>query len=243
MVEYLGENRFLLSGRTPRKEALDAEPWHEVNEVPYWSNDEGVVNATRRHLWLFDGDHQQLTDLLPADFDCMNYWWQDGHLLVNGASYQDVRPFKDGLYEYDFDQQKLVELVAPGKYRVDTVAWLKGQLYVVASNCKVFGMGENPNFYRYSGQTLHLVAKWDHNVGNILVNDMTVVGGRTALVGDDQLYFCSTVVDHTEVHCFDGQHLTLAFSWAGGVNSLAFQDHQLLSMKCRFWLMPATSFS
>lgn len=228
VVEYLGENRFLLNGRTPRKEALDAKPWHEVNEVPYWSNDEGVVNATRRHLWLFDGNHQQLTDLLPADFDCMNYWWQDGHLLVNGASYQGVRPFKDGLYEYDFDQQKLVELVAPGKYRVDTVAWLKGQLYVVASNCKVFGMGENPNFYRYSGQTLHLVAKWDHNVGNILVNDMTVVGGRTALVGDDQLYFCSTVVDHTEVHCFDGQHLTLAFSWAGGVNSLAFQDHQLL---------------
>ncbi len=68
--------------------------------------------------------------------------------LLCGVSYKNSRPFKDGLYKYDFVNQELQELVRPNQCRVDTIALLKDQLFVLASNCKIYGMGESPNFYR-----------------------------------------------------------------------------------------------
>ena len=228
VLEKLAGGQFLLGGRTQRPDKEPNKPWHELKEVPYWSNEEGLVDQTRRHLWVFNSATEQLNDLLPQDFDCSNYWYQDGQLFLCGVSYKNSRPFKDGLYKYDFVNQELQELVRPNQYRVDTIALLKDQLFVLASNCKIYGMGENPNFYRYSGHTLHLVAKWDHNVGNIVVNDMTVVGGHSSTVSDGKLYFVSTVIDHTEVYSFDGQHINLTFKWPGAVNSLASENQRLV---------------
>lgn len=228
LQEELSTGQLLLTGHHHLQASADDRPWHPVTEVPYWSNDEGLMNETRHHLWLFDPQTEQLTDLLPADFDLGHYWSQDEHLYLTGVAYQGVRPFKDGLYKYDFEHHQLVELLKPARYRIDAVARLKDQLYVVASNGYHYGMGEHPNFYRYQDGDLDLVLQWDANVGNIVVDDVTVVGGNSTAVHDQKLYFYSTIVDHNELYEFDGQEVRKVFSWPGALNSFAFRNQELL---------------
>lgn len=225
--QELNAHELLLSGAYQLNEPT-TEPWHEVTEVPYWSNDEGQVNGVRHHLWIFNLATQLLTDLVPPTFDVANFWYQGGRLLIAGVSYQNSRSFKDGLYEYNFSHHDLVDLISPGQYRFDDVAILNQRLFAVASNGQRFGMGENPNFYRYHDHQLELVAPWDSNLGNIVVNDMTVVSGNASLVQDDKLYFYTTVVDHNEFYQFDGHQTTRLFSWSGAVNSFVIKNDQFI---------------
>lgn len=219
----LNDHELLLSGVKQLKQP-SSEPWHEVTEVPYWSNDEGMVNETRHHLWKLDLTDQSLTDLVPATFDVADFWYQDDRLLLTGVAYDKSCPFKDGLYEYKFDQQRLVDLVSPGQYRFDYVAVLNQQLFAVASDGQNYGMGENPNFYHYQKHALTLVTTWDREFGNIVVNDMTVVDGNSASVHQSKLYFYSTVADHNELYVFDGRRVNKVFNWYGALNSFAIND-------------------
>lgn len=223
----LNAHELLLSG-VKQLNQPSSDPWHEVTEVPYWSNDEGAVNGARHHLWKLDLADQSLTDLVPATFDVANFWYQDERLLLTGVAYDKSRPFKDGLYEYKFDQQRLVDLVSPGQYRFDYVAVLNQQLFAVASDGQKYGMGENPNFYHYQDHALTLVATWDREFGNIVVNDMTVVGGNPASVHHHKLFFYSTVTDHNDFYEFDGQAVTKLFHWNGALNSFVVNEKGVL---------------
>lgn len=227
VTHQLTNGKLLLFGKLHFHESKN-EPWHDVNEVPFWSNDEGQVDSTRHHLWTYDPQTQQLQDLLPKDFDCSDYWYQDGRLFLTGVSYQASRPFQDGLYEYQFNNQQLFELVPPEQYRVDTVALLDQQLYVLAADGQEYGMGQNPNFYQVGANGLTLVQELDQNLGNIVVSDQMVVGGNTDLVHHNVLYFYSTVVDHNEFYRFDGKRVTRVFSYPGALNSFAFRGDDLL---------------
>lgn len=223
----LNDHELLLSGVKQLKQSA-AEPWHEVTEVPYRSNDEGTVNATRRHLWKFNLTDQSLTDLVPTAFDVGDFWYQDGRLLLTGVTYHKSRPFKEGLYEYEFDHQKIDDLVSPGQYRFDYVAVLNQQLFVVASDGQKYGMGENPNFYHYQNHALTLVTTWNREFGNIVVNDMTVVGGNSASVYHNKLFFYSTITDHNDFYSFDGHTVTKLFSWNGALNSFVANEKGVL---------------
>ncbi|WP_295730614.1 S9 family peptidase [uncultured Limosilactobacillus sp.] len=227
-VEFeLNKHELIMSGTYHVNQPV-TEPWHEVSEVPYWSNGEGAVNNTRHHLWKFNLITKTLQDLVPTNFDVANFWYQDHRLLISGVSYRKSRPFKDGLYEYNFDRQQLLDLISPGQYRFDDVAVLNHRLFAVASDGKRFGMGENPKFYAYQDHALMLVANWDREFGNIVVNDMTVVGGNSASVSHDQLFFYATVTDHNEFFKFDGHTVTKLFKWNGAINSFAITKTSIL---------------
>lgn len=52
--KVLDSNRLLLSGDAFLVKSDPDLPWHEVTEIPYWSNDEGKVNGKRHQLFIFD---------------------------------------------------------------------------------------------------------------------------------------------------------------------------------------------
>ncbi|WP_323081824.1 S9 family peptidase [Limosilactobacillus reuteri] len=225
--QQLANGELLLAGKHKLVKGLQ-EGWHDVNEVPYWSNDEGMVNETRHHLWTFNHHESELFDLVPETFDVNDFWYQDDRLFLTGVAYRDQRPFQDGLYEYRFSDHQLTKLVAPHQYRFDAVALLNNQLFTLASDGNNYGMGQNPNFYRYHDKQLDLIKESDVNIGNIVVNDVNVVGGNTTTVHNDQFYFYSTIQDHNELYRFDGTDVTKVFTWKGALNSFTFRQNELL---------------
>ena len=67
--KVLDSNRLLLSGDAFLVKSDPDLPWHEVTEIPYWSNDEGKVNGKRHQLFIFDLKDKKLQSLVPKDFD------------------------------------------------------------------------------------------------------------------------------------------------------------------------------
>ena len=226
--EVIQEKQLLLSGTTFLTETDGALPWHEVTEVPYWTNAEGNVNGKRHQLFIFDLKSKELHSLVPKDFEVSNFWYQDGHLFLSGAQYQNHQPFQKGLYEYDFTEKKLQELLKPETWSVSAVALLNDELYLAATDNKKYGIEENPNFYHLLKDTheMQLVQEWDHNLSNIVIHDMEVVPGKTTFVHDNKLYFVATIATHNEIYTFDGEKIELVGKWDGSITSLAFQgDH------------------
>ena len=226
--EVIQEKQLLLSGTTFLTETDGALPWHEVTEVPYWTNAEGNVNGKRHQLFIFDLKSKELHSLVPKDFEVSNFWYQDGHLFLSGAQYQNHQPFQKGLYEYDFTEKKLQELLKPETWSVSAVALLNDELYLAATDNKKYGIEENPNFYHLLKDTheMQLVQEWDHNLSNIVIHDMEVVPGKTTFVHDNKLYFVATIATHNEIYTFDGEKTELVGKWDGSITSLAFQgDH------------------
>ncbi|MCT6853822.1 MAG: S9 family peptidase [Lactobacillus panisapium] len=226
--EVIQEKQLLLSGTTFLTETDGALPWHEVTEVPYWTNAEGNVNGKRHQLFIFDLKSKELHSLVPKDFEVSNFWYQDGHLFLSGAQYQNHQPFQKGLYEYDFTEKKLQELLKPETWSISTVALLNDELYLAATDNKKYGIEENPNFYHLLKDTheMQLVQEWDHNLSNIVIHDMEVVPGKTTFVHDNKLYFVATIATHNEIYTFDGEKTELVGKWNGSITSLAFQgDH------------------
>lgn len=226
--EVIQEKQLLLSGTTFLTETDGDLPWHEVTEVPYWTNAEGNVNGKRHQLFIFDLKSKELHSLVPKDFEISNFWYQDGHLFLSGAQYQNHQPFQKGLYEYDFTEKKLQELLKPETWSVSAVALLNDELYLAATDNKKYGIEENPNFYHLLKDTheMQLVQEWDHNLSNIVIHDMEVVPGKTTFVHDNKLYFVATIATHNEIYTFDGEKTELVGKWDGSITSLAFQgDH------------------
>lgn len=226
--EVIQEKQLLLSGTTFLTETDGALPWHEVTEVPYWTNAEGNVNGKRHQLFIFDLKSKELHSLVPKDFEISNFWYQDGHLFLSGAQYQNHQPFQKGLYEYDFTEKKLQELLKPETWSISAVALLNDELYLAATDNKKYGIEENPNFYHLLKDTheMQLVQEWDHNLSNIVIHDMEVVPGKTIFVHDNKLYFVATIATYNEIYTFDGEKTELVGKWDGSITSLAFQgDH------------------
>ena len=226
--EVIQEKQLLLSGTTFLTETDGDLPWHEVTEVPYWTNAEGNVNGKRHQLFIFDLKSKELHSLVPKDFEVSNFWYQDGHLFLSGAQYQNHQPFQKGLYEYDFTEKKLQELLKPETWSISAVALLNDELYLAATDNKKYGIEENPNFYHLLKDThkMQLMQEWDHNLSNIVIHDMEVVPGKTTFVHDNKLYFVATIATHNEIYTFDGEKTELVGKWDGSITSLAFQgDH------------------
>lgn len=222
----LSQSQLLFQGSQPA--AVSAAGWHEVTEVPYWSNATGELLGQRTHLWRFDLATEKLADLVADQFNVTKMWYVDHRLFVGGAAYDTEAPQNGGLYEYDFATGTLVELLPVNQYRIDEVTLLGEELFVVATTGQRYGINENPQFYRYEHHQLLLVTPWDQNVSNMVVNDMDVVGGNATWRYQNQWYFVTTVVDHDELYAFDGQLVQRVLTWDGGISALAFVRDELL---------------
>ncbi len=227
--ERLNDKQLLLSGATFLTKTDQDLPWHEVTEVPYWTNADGNVNGKRHQLFIFDLKSKDLQSIVPKDFEVSHFWYQDGRLFISGAQYQNHQPFQGGLYEYDFAEKKLQELLKPKAWSVSAVASLNDELYLAATDNKKYGIEENPNFYHLTKDTheMQLVQEWDHNLSNIVIHDMEVVPGKTTFVHNNKLYFVSTVATQNEIYTFDGKKTELVGKWDGSIISLAFQGEHL----------------
>lgn len=204
--------------------------WQEVTTLPFWSNDDGWVKQYREQVFLFNLKTQHKKEFMPKDFNIDEIWQHNGHFYLTGAAYQKLQPFKLGLYELDLDQAQMKELVKPDQYRIDDAAELNGKLYVIASDCKTYGINQNPNFYELDlgRHQMHLSTTWDHNYFNVVNTDCALLPGNNSCVYEHQLYFVSTIDDHCEIFAFDGQKIKPFFKWPATIDAFQFQAGELI---------------
>ncbi len=169
-------------------------------EVPFWFNGMGVINRKRNRLYIYDMTTDSVEPITAPMFEVAQFDVNECNILYTGVEYDDIKPYRPGLYFYnritgvtkcliepDTHAIKLMKLCAPDK------------AVVICTDNSRFGMGELGDAYIFDLSTGEktLLAKHNHiTVGNSTNSDVRYGGGRAVKVEGDTLYYLTTNVNN-----------------------------------------------
>ncbi len=191
------------------KELKEGKDYHELDEIPFWSNEEGFCNKKRVHLYelnlnngelgLMVGGYKSVTDF-DIDYDriCM---------VIN--EYEDMYEVEYHLYELDIGTGEMVKLTDE-VLNIGSVSYLDGNILFEATDMKRMGINTNRDLYLYRRDKgrYEKLTDMDSSLGNSLLTDIQYGGGKVVRVEDGVYYFLIT----------EGQNVFLyKFTVDGGV--------------------------
>lgn len=165
------------------------------DEIPFWTNGEGVTNKSRRRLYRYAVSNDTLvpvTDEYTNVTDCRA--GQNG-VLFSAARYTDKKGLTAGVYRWDTAGKKAETLVDDGRFSVYYVGFMGEDAVVAASGREKFGLKENPNLYLIRDGQMDLLCKPDENPGSLVGSDCRYGDGTRLKATEKYLYY--TVASHT----------------------------------------------
>lgn len=154
----------------------DRESCDVMDELPFWSNGEGMVNKRRSRLYLYDkGNITPLTEEF-TQARLLGLSPEKKQALYAASTYTDSAPLFDQLMLLDLTTLKAKELkVAPQASHQAAAFLTEDKVAVAAGLCGQYGVNENAAFYTLSisdGQA-HLINDGDQLAfGNSVGSDM-----------------------------------------------------------------------
>ena len=189
-----------------RQTALQGD-CHVLDELPFWFNAEGIINKTRKALFLIDlatGACQRLTEPL---FQTGSYVVDGDILIYEGEAYDRKASLRHDVYEVNLTSGARRCLYNGGEYNMgngmDTDAGglvLWGHRVLVLANTNILvGRRLHKRFYELNRETgeITLLCDYPYSVRACVSTD--IFGGPNPLFvpHDTSLYFISTRVQDT----------------------------------------------
>ncbi|MFP4001300.1 MAG: alpha/beta hydrolase family protein [Thermoplasmata archaeon] len=186
------------------KELEEGEDYHELDEIPFWSNERGFSNKKRLHLYELDieegdmdllvGDHKNVTDF-DINGDKIS-------LVIN--EYEDMMEVESYLYEFDLDSCELEQLTDEA-LRIDRARYVDEDIVFEATDMERMGINTNREFYvyRHEEDDHEKLTDMDRSFGNSLLTDVRYGGGELVRVEDNDYYFLITEGYSVGLHKFN----------------------------------------
>ncbi|MFP4142920.1 MAG: alpha/beta hydrolase family protein [Thermoplasmata archaeon] len=186
------------------KELEEGEDYHELDEIPFWSNERGFSNKKRLHLYELDieegdmdllvGDHKNVTDF-DINGDKIS-------LVIN--EYEDMMEVESYLYEFDLDSCELEHLTDEA-LRIDRARYVDEDIVFEATDMERMGINTNREFYvyRHEEDDHEKLTDMDRSFGNSLLTDVRYGGGELVRVEDNDYYFLITEGYSVGLHKFN----------------------------------------
>lgn len=176
-----------------RKEEAD---YQIISEQPYYFDGSGFTNGQRSRLFLYEEETDSLHPLSEPNMQVSQFVYHPlrNSVLFSGVLFNQVKPTKEGLYEYSLDNQQLRCLIEPNQVAIRSFVVLKGQIIVLLSKQERFGAVENPWFYRLEADTgeLTLLLENEYSIGSAMGSDVYLGSNALCNVYDDHFVFVQT---------------------------------------------------
>ena len=183
--------------RAKKLKELSNPLYHTFEDLPFWSNGNGIVAGKRSRLFVYDradGSLTPVTDMQQevACFDC-----RGGHLLYCAASHTGLRSLDNGIYLYDCTARSVRTLLEPGLLRVTNALFWGDSILVLGSDGAKYGRNQTVVFYRLNpvDGSLSLFADYDRGVGSGVASDARLGSGQIIKALPDKVLFLS-IRDH-----------------------------------------------
>ena len=183
--------------RAKKLKELSNPLYHTFEDLPFWSNGNGIVAGKRSRLFVYDradGSLTPVTDMQQevACFDC-----RGGHLLYCAASHTGLRSLDNGIYLYDCTARSVRTLLEPGLLRVTNALFWGDSILVLGSDGARYGRNQTVVFYRLNPAdgALSLFADYDRGVGSGVASDARLGSGQIIKALPDKVLFLS-IRDH-----------------------------------------------
>ena len=165
------------------------DDYHVLEELPYWTDNGSFISRFRDHLFLYDEKAEKVTRITNGLFSLDNFEVSGGRLFFTGRTYDSIRPYESGLFEYDFEDGEIKTLI-PEKTRIlGDILPEKDHFWVMAMPEDAENYWGLSSLYVYENGTLRLVDDQMPEIGDAPMSD-SVMGYSPAMkIRDGKLYY------------------------------------------------------
>lgn len=190
--------------------------YHVLDESIYWQNGGGFINKQRTSLFIYDAEKNCLKKLTEKFMEVSAVCIKEHRIYYAGENFETKPLLKQDIYMYDLETEKTECLYDKKIYDISGLYEWDGQIAVIASDGRRFGINEHPWVYRLNEEKrkLDIFYKTEHSFWPTVGSDCRYGGARDVKAVSDKLYFISTrdfssalysidknAVEHKEVYC------------------------------------------
>lgn len=209
------------------KEREEDQDYYVLDETPFWFNGAGFVNKNRSSLFLFDSKRNELERITPPLMEVDSYCLMHQKVYFSASAFQCKRPMRTELYVYDYKTGKTDCLYEKMEYLFAGFQKFQDDVLVFATKGERYGLNENNFVYRLNQETgdLELLNDYRQSMYSSVGTDCQLGGGDGMGVGNDRLYFITTLRNASHIYTMDHEgHMAPFVTEEGSVDCLAVSE-------------------
>ncbi len=217
------------------KELEEGEDYHELDEIPFWSNERGFSNKKRLHLYQLDLDEGKMDMLVGGYKNVTDFDVQDKKICMVVTEYEDKMEVENYLYEYDLDKGSLKKLTDE-VLRIDRARYVDEGILFEATDMERMGINTNREFYLYRREEddYEKLTDMDRSFGNSLLTDVRYGGGELVRVEDNTYYFLITEGHDVGLYKFSVENgVESVVERQGSIDTFDVHDDELIYVGLR----------
>jgi len=199
------EHQLYIEKDEKRKELIDAykkdEAYEEINEIPFYFNGQGFIANKRNQLFIYEIESQNIQAIVDTDFNVGQVKLSNDKKVIyyTGQQMTGVRSLTTHVFSYHVSLKKTEILYHENDYAIGDIHLLNGKIILEASDMKTYGINQNNDFYQLINKKLELFAPYGQSMGNSVGSDVRLGGSSQDVIYQNDLYFVSTIDDHTNL--------------------------------------------
>ncbi len=185
-------------------ELEEGEDYHELDEIPFWSNERGFSNKKRLHLYELDIEEGKIDLLVGGYKNVTDFDIHDDKICLVVTEYEDMMKVENYLYEYDLGSGEL-EKLTDEVLAIDRARYIDDDILFEATDMERMGINTNRELYIYRrGEEDHeKLTDMDRSLGNSLLTDVRFGGGELVRVEENDYHFLITEGNDVGLHKFN----------------------------------------
>lgn len=172
--------------------AKDAATYSVFDELPFWSNGQGVVNKRRRQLFVFNQVENTIQCVSPQymNVEGVRYVASEQTLWYFGTTYTDVYQRGSQLYTYQIATQKTTEVPLNNHLAIADIFHLAAGVVIYATQTSVQNSYQNPSFFLLANDgSYQSFNELDVHIGSTVGTDCKMGKGNATQLIDGVLYY------------------------------------------------------
>lgn len=218
-----------------RKRRKKESAWTELAGLPFWHNGGSYAHSGTKRLFLYEEEADRWTPLTPADRHASDPVLSRGKdalvYLVRSAATVETLENRIGLLHLKDLSSREIEPFEGS--RIAHAAWLGEDIVFAATDGKIHGINQDPDWYRLSiDEELQRLTddaeKW--SLFGTVGSDLRFGGGQDVLTDSDSIYFVATVREKAPLLRWKDGKVETALSLNGSVDSFDVNGEKIIAV-------------
>lgn len=225
----LDKNRLLIiSNEKIDKDAQECK--YVIDRINFVSNGDGYTYNEISRAYIYDMNKNECRLITKNDetIEFVNVDKKFSKIFYTTTKVQDVYEIYNTLYQYDLKTDENKEIYDKKDYEIGACYQIKGDLVVIASDLKKYGINENMQFYKLENNKLSLYVENEYCFGNSINSDIRYKTSSDIKQVDDTIYFLSTRVDKSSIYMLKDENVELFFDDIKVVDDFLLLDNELI---------------
>lgn len=225
----LDKNRLLIiSNEKIDKDAQECK--YVIDRINFVSNGDGYTYNEISRAYIYDMNKNECRLITKNDetIEFVNVDKKSSKIFYTTTKVQDVYEIYNTLYQYDLKTDENKEIYDKKDYEIGACYQIKGDLVVIASDLKKYGINENMQFYKLENNKLSLYVENEYCFGNSINSDIRYKTSSDIKQVDDTIYFLSTRVDKSSIYMLKDGNVELFFDDIKVVDDFLLLDNELI---------------